>query len=249
MSRSRLRSSAALLWLAPLLSCAETTAPEPSHDAATTPDAPPPARCRPPAGVSGTPRTIFEVAALANALPHPLSLTCFLESLDRPLALNAAVSTISLQPAPAPRSPRVFVFVGPVIMSLAPEGSGRHLLELGQLVSEDRSLKAELAFPITAPLTPDDPFAHVRSDEGTTCRFCHPNETPAPEISPSAYITGAFSPLPKAQVAVETLMAEHSACDPTAEPDRCAFFKALFDHGEVRAASFPPTVPTAFDRR
>src|SRR5689334_21320856 len=104
MSRRRLRSFTALLWFAPLLSCAEGPAPEPSRDAAAMPDAPPPARCRPPSGVSGTPRTIFEVAALANALPHPLSLTCFLESLDRPLALHAAVSTISLQPAPAARS-------------------------------------------------------------------------------------------------------------------------------------------------
>jgi hypothetical protein len=251
MSRRRLRGFAALL-LASCASAPERERPNAASDAAAdaAPDATaPPARCRPAPGVSGAPRTIAEVAALANALPHPLSLTCFLESLDRPLQLSAAVSTISLQPAPTPRSPRIFLFSGEVIMSVVPEGTGKDLLELSQLVTGDRSLKAELKFPITAPLTPDDPFAHVRSDEGTTCRFCHPTETPAPEISANAFVSGAFSPLPRALVAFETLQYERTVCDAAAEPDRCAFLGALFDHGEVRARGFPATVPTAFDRR
>jgi len=244
MSRRRLCTLAALL-------CAASCAPPP---AAPLPDAapdgpPPPARCRPAPGVSAAPRTIIEVAALANALPHPLTLTCFLESLERPLEVNLAVSTISLQPAPSPRSPRIFLFSGDVILSVVPAGTGKDLLEMGQLVSEDRTVKAELKFPIVGQVAPDDPFAHVRSDEGTTCRFCHPAETHAPEISPSAYVSGAFSPLPRAQLGLETWKQEHAACDPAAEPERCAFLRALFDHGEVRGRNFPATVPTAFDRR
>jgi hypothetical protein len=245
MSRRRLPGFAALLlWSA----CAGAPPPPVVPDAA--PDAPPaPARCRPAGGVSGTPRTIMEVAALANALPHPVSLPCFLESLDRPLEANLALSTISLQPAPTSRSPRIFLFYGDLIMSLAPEGTGKALLEMGQLVGPDRSLKAEVKFPVTEHLTPDAPFAHVRSDEGTTCRFCHPNEVPAPEISPNAFISGAFSPLPRAQVGLDNLQAEHSACDAAKEPERCEFLRAMFGHGEVRARDFPATVPTAFDRR
>src|SRR5438105_806995 len=125
------------------------------------PDAAPPSACRPTGGASGSPRTIVEVVALANALPHPLPLTCFLESLDRPLELHAALSTISLQPAPSPRSPRIFLFTGDVIMSVVPDGLGQSQLEMGQLVTADRSVKAELRFPITEPLAPDYPFAHV----------------------------------------------------------------------------------------
>ena len=255
MSRRRLRGFAALL-LASCASAPERERPPAASDAASDAASNTPwdakaalARCRPGAGVSGAPRTIAEVAALANALPHPVSLTCFLESLDRPLELSAAVSTISLQPAPAPRSPRIFLFSGQVIMSVVPEGTGKDLVELSQLVTGDRSLKAELKFPITAPLTPDDPFAHVRSEEGTTCRFCHPTETAAPEVSANAFVSGAFSPLPRAFVAFESLPYERSVCDAGAEPDRCAFLGAIFDHGEVRARSFPATVPTAFDRR
>jgi len=246
MFRRRLGGFAALL-LASCASAPERERPPAASDAA--PDTPPPpARCRPTSGISAAPHTIAEVAALANALPHPLSLTCFLESLDRPLELSAAVSTISLQPAPTPRSPRIFLFSGEVIMSVVPEGSGKDLIELSQLVSGDRSLKAELKFPLAAPLLPDDPFAHVRSDEGTTCRFCHPTETPAPEISPNAFVSGAFSPLPRSMVPFEKLQQEHAACDPALEPARCAFWGALFDHGEVRERSFPDTIPTAFDR-
>lgn len=228
-------------------SCAPPAAP-PGPDAAPE-AAPVPARCRAPAGVSAAPRTILEVAALANALPHPLTLTCFLESLDRPLEVNLALSTVSLQPAPTRRSPRIFLFSGDVILSLVPAGTGKDLLEMGQLVSADRSVKAELKFPLEGQVAPDEPFAHVLSDAGTTCRFCHPTETHAPEISPSAYVSGAFSPLSRAQIDLPTLQEERAACDPAAEPERCAFLRALFDHGEVRGRNFPPSIPTAFDRR
>jgi hypothetical protein len=213
----------------------------------SSPDAPASAGCRPPAGISGSPRSIAEVVALTNALPQPLGLPCFLESLDRPLELHAAMSTISLQPAPTARSPRIFIFSGDVIMSVVPEGTGQSLLEMGQLVEPGRSAKAELRFPISAPIAPDYPFAHVTDCGGTTCRFCHPGEAPAPTLSPSAFVSGAFSPVYRARVDIETLRAERRACDEAAEPDRCALLRAIFDHGDVRGRDFPASVPTAFD--
>jgi hypothetical protein len=232
------------LSLAALSACASPGGRS-SHDAAA-PDLVA-AGCRPTAGVSGSPRTVAEVVALANALPHPLTLTCFLESLARPLELHAALSTISLQPAPSPRSPRIFIFTGDVIMSVVPEGTGQSLLEMGQLVEPGRSAKAELRFPVAEALAPDYPFAHVNDGEGTTCRFCHPGEAPAPELSPSAFTSGAFSPVYRSRIDVESLRAERRACDEAAEPARCALLGALFDHGEVRGRDFPPGVPTAFD--
>jgi hypothetical protein len=206
-------------------------------------------RCLPPAGVSGAPKTIAETVLLANALPHPLELSCFLESLDRPLDAHAAVSTVSLQPG-GMRSPRIFLFFGTLILTVVPEGTGRSLVEMGQLVGDDRSLKAELAFPITAPLTDAAPFEHVRDGEGTTCRFCHPAEARAAEIANApAYVSGAFSTTARARVSLESVRQERAACDDSVEPARCRLLRALFDHGEVRWKDFPPTVPTAFDRR
>src|SRR5688500_14114777 len=46
-------------------------------------------RCSPAEGTSGNPRTIREALDLINGLPHPVDFPCFLESLDRPLSINA----------------------------------------------------------------------------------------------------------------------------------------------------------------
>jgi len=245
MRRMSRRGPLSLLVLATLGACASP--PGRIARDATPPDATALTGCHAPAGVSGAPRTIAEVVGLANALPRPLSLPCFLESLDRPLEVHAALSTISLQPAPSPRSPRIFIFTGDVIMSVVPEGTGRSLVEMGQLVEPGRSAKAELRFPVTDPITPDQPFAHVNDGGGTTCRFCHPREEPAPTVSPSAFVSGAFSPVARARVDIEGLRAERQSCDEATEPERCALLGAIFDHGEVRGRDFPPGVPTAFD--
>jgi hypothetical protein len=241
MAGWRVGSLAALaLWAG----CADPPARGPSgdgNDAAATER-----RCLAPPGVSGAPGSIAAAVRLANALPHPLSLPCFLESLDRPLDAHAATSIISLQPSAGERSPRIFLFSGNLIMSVVPEGKGRSLVELGQLVAPGRSLKAELRFPMEGPLGPEDPFEHVREGEGTTCRFCHPTEERAPEIAGPAYVSGAFSPLPRARVTLESLASERARCNDAQEPDRCAFLGALFDHGEVRWRDFPLSVPTAF---
>jgi hypothetical protein len=214
--------------------------------AAHPPDAAAP-ECRPPAGVSGAPRSIAEAVTLANALPHPLSLPCFVASLDRPLGAQAVVSTISLQPAVGERSPRIFLFSGPLVMSVAPEGVGRALVELGQLVGDARSLKGELGFPIAAPLDAAEPFARVHHGDGTTCGFCHPGELRAADIADApAFVSGAFRPAPRARVDLATVRHERALCDPAREPERCALLGALFDHGEVVLQEFPPTVPFAF---
>jgi hypothetical protein len=242
------------MWATALVAaCAGPPAREPppvTPDAEVAPDLAPASGCQPGPGASGAPATVAELVALVNSLPRPLELPCFLESLARPLDVHANVSTISLQPAVGERSPRVFLFSGRLIMSVVPEGMGQALLEVGQLVTEDRSLKAELAFPITLPLAPADPFEHVRRGEGTTCRFCHPAEERAADIPDApAYVSGAFSPALRSQVSLERLREERARCDATRELHRCAVLGALFDHGEVRWREFPAGVPTAFGPR
>src|SRR5450432_198125 len=64
-------------------------------------------QCRAPAGVSNNPQSIAETITLLNALPKPLSIPCFLESLARPIPVLATFGVLSAQPAVGVRSPRV----------------------------------------------------------------------------------------------------------------------------------------------
>jgi hypothetical protein len=208
-------------------------------------------RCRPPAGFTGSPRTIAEALALVNALPPPVTLACFLQSLDRPLYAFATYSVISLQPAVGSRSPRIFLFdgkAGGLVMSIVPEGMGSPALEFGQFVDDTRTIKGEIAFPVNAPLLPSAPYDKILSGRGmigTSCRFCHPDEQRAPDIDyAEAFISGAFRPNWRTKVEITSLLSEHRRCDPAAEPGRCAILSALFDHGEVVQRELPEIVPT-----
>ena len=213
----------------------------------TTPVAP---ECLPPAGVSRSPRTIADVVALLNSLPRPVTLPCLLQGLQRPLRLNGSRSFISLQPATGARSPRMFLLLDGLIMSVVPEGVGSALLEFGQFVSEDRTLKAELRFPIVAPIQPEEPFHKALNPTsqlgGTTCRTCHRQEEPAEQIPyAQAYVSGALRPDPRTAVDFASLLHERQHC--TDDSDRCRMWRALFDHGEVQPGEFPGRLPTIFD--
>jgi hypothetical protein len=228
-----------------LLACGQMPARS-SIDAAGD-AAPVQARCRPTAGVSAAPQSIADVVALANALPRPLTLPCFLESLDRPLGAQPIVSVVSLQPSSGVRNPRIFLFWDKLIVSVVPDGMGRSLLEMGQLVDVDRSLKAELGFPITGPVDPATPFARVFKGQGTSCGFCHSAEAPAGDVGGApSFASTAFAPSARSLQDLSVVRHERDICDDGAEPDRCAFLRALFDFGEVRAQGFPAGIPTAF---
>lgn len=225
---------------------------------ACVPEPPPPAStprlCQPPTGVSARPRSIAETVDLLNALPRPVTIPCFLESLDRPLHLNATTSFISLQPAVGRRSPRLFLMFEGMSLSVVPEGSGGKLIEFGQFVTPDRTLKAEVATPITAEVQPGDPYrsptsaAGPRAGPGTVCRTCHGQEERATEIDyAEAFHSVAFRPDPRSRVPVEAVRAERDACEAQDTGDRCAVLRALFDHGEVLPRDFPETLPTIFD--
>ena len=130
-----------------------------------------PSRCVTPEGVSGSPESIDDALALINALPKPTTLPCFLQSLDRPLRLHATSGIVSAQPSQGRRSPRIFLFSpsGSFQMSVVPAGPGAPLLEFGELGANQRSVKAELAFPISEPVAPNAPFTRVKiSDTGTS---------------------------------------------------------------------------------
>lgn len=194
-----------------------------------------------PAATAKNPTSIVEVVDTLNAMPKPIDLPCFVEHLAGPLALDATMSNLSLQPATGRRSPRIFILLEPLIVSIVPQGVGRDLLEMGERRSETRSLKGEIAFPVTTELEHAAPFEHVMfSSELTSCAFCHGSETPVADISfTAAYESDAFRPLPSNRVSVDELRSERAACDAESEPYRCSLLDALFDREAVTSRELP----------
>ena len=184
------------------------------------------------------PRTIWQVVERINALPHPVSVACVIASLPRPLTLVATTSVFSAQPADGRRSPRVFLMSDHLILSVVPAGAGAKLLEFGELVSEGRTLKAELTFPVTGPLALEAPFAQVLSGPTqTSCALCHRAESPHPSVD-GGFVSTAFRPEPGNLVPLSELQQQLARCDLAAERERCELLVALVGLGPTQAGSF-----------
>lgn len=202
--------------------------------------------CVLPAGVSGSPVSVEDVVAILNALPKPVSLPCFIESLDRPLRLFASQSSGSAQPSTGPDNPRFFLFSGLLIMTVTPDGPGANLLEMAVLKpGNTMSLKAELVFPITGAVSASAPYDRVRSGNGTSCRTCHTTEAVDPSIGFTlAYQSSAFRALPASEVTFAAARSQYDSCNPLAEPDRCELLKMIFGIGPAVRQDFPAGMPT-----
>lgn len=204
------------------------------------------ARCRPPLGMSGSPRTIEEAIALLNALPKPTSVACFVESLDRPLTAYATSSALSAQPALSAKSPRVFIKIDRLWLSVVMDGESSYLIELSHLEPDDvLSVKGEVQAPIEAELPASAPYDRVRYGTGTVCGLCHFDEQPALGVSfTQAFASTAFRPRPITRVGLDALLLERQRCDFNAEPHRCGLLSAVFDGGAVIEEAFPGSMPT-----
>jgi hypothetical protein len=184
-----------------------------------------------------------------NALPKPTSVACFVESLERPFTAYATSSLFSAQPALSARSPRVFIKLDRLWLSIVMEGESSKLLELSYLLDESRSIKGELKAPVTEVLGPSAPYDRVRRSEGggTLCAFCHYGEERVESISfAAAFASIPFRPRPDTRVGLDSLALEARSCDWAIEPQRCEMLSALFDGGTVTEESFPTTMPTFF---
>lgn len=233
-----------------LLACADPpSSDEPPGADMGQVDMGPVRECAPPAGVSGSPQTIAEAVTLINALPRPTTLSCFLQSLDRPIKLNATSGVTSAQPAVGSRSPRLFLFTDGLILSVVPEGPGSHLLEFGELRGEATTLKGEIEFPVEAELSQSAPFEQIMFDaDSTSCSLCHGNEEVAGEVDgATAYVSDAFAPRPAEHVGLTLLRREVDRCDREGEPERCAMFDAIFDWGPVEPVNFPSEFDVFFE--
>lgn len=184
------------------------------------------------------PRTVYQVVERINALPAPVSVACVIASLPRPLSLVATTSVFSAQPADGRRSPRVFLMSDHLVLSVVLGGAGARLLELGEVVADGRTLKAELPFPVTGPIGFDAPFAQVRSGPSqTSCGLCHRAEAPHPSID-GGFVSAAFRPDPGNLVPLSELRAELASCDPAIERERCELLVALLGLGATDAGVF-----------
>lgn len=197
----------------------------------------------------GAPDTIQAAVDLLNALPEA-SVPCLIAALDRPLAINATRGLISAQPAVSADDPRIFVFSGDLVLSIATAGDSRALLEFGERYSEIETLKGELHMPATQPIPPTKPYEHLRYNADiTTCGVCHRDERLAPDaVHPNAYLSRPLRPIDEELVGLAALRDAHAGCDPTVDPERCAIFSAIFDHGAVIWRDFPPEMDTIYDR-
>lgn len=205
--------------------------------------------CTPGEGATGRPRSIEEARELINSLPMPVTAECFAESLERPLEIEVSQSVFSAQPAVGTRSPRIFIFSDPLIMTIVLEGEGRELLEFGEFVRERRSTRGEIAFPVEEPLTPSAPYDRIYFNEErtlTSCSFCHGLEEPHPSIA-GAFMSDPLRPDDDSLLPIDVLAEEHARCDAKAEPARCAYLAAIVAHGTLEHRAFPDDMKTIFD--
>lgn len=230
----------AAVFMSSLLGCTSPFSPLPelSSELSSTEN------CKAPSGVSNSPKTIEEALALVNSLPKPVTVPCFLASLARPLKMSLTNNVLSAQPANGNRSPRVFIMNDQLLISIVPEGVGQDLVEFSLITASDRSIKAEIEFPVVDVLPADAPYKQVLLGSGTICRSCHGNETRATQVTfTEAYESVAFQPPMGSKVDIEAFRAEVALCDPKAEKKRCEIIDALFSNGEVQSQDFPADMP------
>ncbi|MBL8936859.1 MAG: hypothetical protein JNM69_20030 [Archangium sp.] len=191
--------------------------------------------------IGGTaPQSVDDVIARINALPMPVSVACFTASLPRPLSLVATSSRFSAQPAGSAEDPRLFLFTGNAVLSIVTGGDGKDLLEVGELVTPSRTLKAEFKFPVTSPITREAGYAHLDYiPSSTTCGLCHSGEQPHP-AHPMARVSLALRPPARTSVTLESARRFASSCDRETQRDRCLRWASVFGFGAVADGAFPP---------
>jgi hypothetical protein len=172
-----------------------------------------------------------------------------LESLERPLTIYATSSVFSAQPALSAASPRIFLKLGSLWLSVVIDGESSYLIEFGDQLPGTplQSIKGELQLPLEQAVVPSAPYDRVRYGKGTGCGLCHYGENPAtgPSLS-NAFSSIAFRPRPDTRVAIDTLRSAHAGCNWQTDAHRCEMLSALFDGGTVMEEAFPDAMPTFY---
>jgi hypothetical protein len=197
-----------------------------------------------------TPGTVDELTELVNLLPRPATVPCLIQSLKRPLNIYITNSTQSAQPAASNESPRVFIFTGNLILSIVPVGATSEFLEVSQLISDTRSIKAELKFPFNSSISKSLAYDTVNPNGNgvTTCKGCHGTDFLDSSITHSdAYNSEAIKPFPSMKISPATLEVQSIICDSTnTQSYRCKLIQSIFKQGNVINKEFPTAMDTFF---
>lgn len=200
--------------------------------------------------LQAAPQSIQEAVDFINELPHPVTLDCFIERLERPMPLAATSSLVSLQPAVGAENPRLFLFYGDLIMSVAVDGDpGRTLLEFGEIETGTQTVKGEIEFPVSESLVVDEAFERIENEEGggSKCRLCHRGERPS-EVYERGLVSDGLAFIFAEHVEYGDVYAEYLECRLTLDHSpRCERYRALFEYGEVVDSDFPEDFPTFLD--
>ena len=206
-------------------------------------------RCAPGPNATGAPRSIEQVVDLINSLPKPVTVACFVESLDPPLKVFASNSVASLQLSTGPEDPRWFIFSLPLIISITSDGPGAELLEMGVLQPDNRrALLGELRMPIQTEIKHALPFDRISKGEGTTCGFfCHQNEERDPRIHfAEAFVSKSIRAAASSEVTLDFLHGVLSRCKSPTASVRCELLHALLVTGRAQREDFPADMPVGF---
>lgn len=199
--------------------------------------------CMRPTSIKQNPETFEDVVRLINALPKPVSVPCFLDTLEPPFYVNATSSVFSGQPAGDAHSPRIFLFVGrALVISVVPSGVGSTMIEFSLRLNADDSIKGELAFPVVENLSLEAPYTHILTNrkDATVCQACHFPERTAPEGFPeTAFVSRWISAMEDYDVTVRAMEKINEECKINVG-DHCPIIQSLFFRGKVYGRSFDP---------
>ncbi len=200
----------------------------------------------------GAPQTIEQAIDLINALPKPVTIACFVQTLQRPLRVNATSSILSAQPAMGEDNPRIFLFSGDdLIISIVPDGNGKDLMEFSQLVNgTSRSIKGEIKFPVFESIPYSAPYNRILTGAQTVCSACHVGEAlDDTHQEENVYISAALKPKANKLVFLSDFWQEYYNCSLKIDTSdsRCMMIRAIFDYGKVEHQDFPASMPTYFE--
>jgi hypothetical protein len=173
---------------------------------------------------------IETMVKLINTMKKPVTLPCLIDVLPANISINATSSKLSAQPAENEENPRLFFKFGSLILSTRTSGAGSGNLELSEFFGNEKSVKAEIALPITKNLTPEDPYKRILKDDlsGTKCAGCHFNEEPKSD-QPNEYrfYSKAIRPFVRQEININTLKKYQEECKPY-DNYRCQILDSIF---------------------
>lgn len=183
------------------------------------------------------PTTFEGVINLANKLPKPLSVNCFLYNFDHPLSIFAVDNEVNAQPSGGPDNPRIFIMKDDFVISVVPLGLGKDNIEFSKIVGDGKSVKGDLHFPIEEQLDQDAVFSGIvnEANDGTECRLCHGQESQHLGLS---YSSNIIAPDETLRITKQDLSEEIKNCR-TETSSRCAMINYIYSSGDVSDDPWP----------